>query len=174
MPRFAILLASALLLLFVAPVGAGTLGDLVEGGGFVDARLGDPVESFIGLQRIGVDSQARTETYIRNSDTFTVGSNRVDSVTYSFYDGRLYFISIQTTGRENAEAVLAELKTTYGDGIETGNRPNEHIWTSGNVFVVYDLDTETGRGMAAMTSAPIHAQMRMERSATPARIDYGY
>ena len=174
MPRSAILLANALLLLFVAPVAAGTLGDLAEDGGFVDARLGDPVESVIGLQRIGFDPEARTETYIRNSDTFTVGSNRVDSVTYSFYDGRLYFISIQMTGRENAESVLSELKSTYGDGIETGNRPNERIWTSGNVFVVYDLDPETGRGMTAMTSAPIHAQMRMERNAVPARIDYGF
>ena len=174
MLRSAILLSCALFLLFVAPGGAGTLGDLAEDGGFVDARLGDPIESFVGLQRIGVDPEARTETYIRNSDTFTVGSNRVDSVTYSFFDGRLYFIAIQTTGSENAEAVLAELESTYGDGIETGNRPNEHVWTSGSVFVVYDLDAETGRGMAAMTSSPIHARMRMERSATPARIDYGY
>jgi hypothetical protein len=174
MPHSAILLSSALFLLFVAPVGAGTLGDLAEDGGFVDARLGDPVESFDGLERIGVDSKARTETYIRNSDSFTVGSHRVDSVTYSFYDGRLYFISIQTTGRKNAEAVLSELKSTYGEGIETGNRPNEHVWTSGNAFVVYDLDAETGRGMMAMTSAPIHAQMRLERISTPARIDYGY
>jgi hypothetical protein len=174
MPRFASLLFTALLMLFSAPVGAGTLGDLAEEGGFVDARLGDPVESFYGLERIGVDSEARTETYIRNSDTFTVGSSRVDSVTYSFYNGRLYFISIQTTGRQNAEAVLAELKSTYGDGIETGNRPNERVWMSGNVFVVYDLDTQTGRGMTAMTSSPIHAQMRMERNATPVKIDYGY
>jgi hypothetical protein len=174
MPRFAILLASALFMLLAAPAAAGTLGDLAEEGGFVDARLGDPVESFHGLEQIGVDPEARTETYIRNSDTFTVGSNRVDSVTYSFYDGRLYFISIQTTGRENAEAVLAELKSTYGEGIGTGNRPNERVWTSGNVFVVYDLDAETGRGMTAMTSSPIHAQMRMERNSTPARIDYGY
>lgn len=174
MLRCACLLSSFLFLLFVAPVGAGTLGKLAEDGGFVDARLGDPVESFIGLERIGVDSEARTETYIRNSDSFTVGSNRVDSVTYSFYEGRLYFIAIQMTGRENAEAVLAELTSTYGESIETGNHPNEHVWTSANVFVVFDLDEETGRGMAAMTSAPIHAQMRMERSATPARADYGY
>jgi hypothetical protein len=174
MSRFVILINVALFLLYAGAAHAGTLGDLVEEGGFVDARLGDPVESFAGLQRIGADQEARTETYIRNSDTFTVGSSRVDSVTYSFYDGRLYFISVQTAGRENAEAVLAELESTYGEGIETGNGPNEHIWTSGNVFVVYDLDEATGRGMTAMTSAPIHAQMRMERNATPARIDYGF
>jgi len=174
MSRLANLLSVALLLLFVAPASAGTLGNLAVEGGFVDARLGDPVESFAGLQRIGADPEARTETYIRHSDTFTVGSSRVDSVTYSFYDGRLYFISIQTAGRENAEAVLAELQSTYGEGIETGNGPNEHVWTSGNVFVVYDLDEKTGRGMTAMTSAPIHAQMRMERNSTPARIDYGF
>jgi|GEM_PF-2522357 len=174
MLRTAILLAGSFLLAFASPVWAGTLGVLAADGGFVDARLGDPVESFVGLERIGVDPEARTETYIRNSDTFTVGSFRVDSVTYSFYDGHLYFISIQTSGRENADAVLARLESTYGDGIETGNGPNERVWTSGNLFIVFDLDAETGRGMAAMTSAPIHAQMRMERSAPPARIDYDY
>lgn len=169
-------LMSSLLLLscMVAPAGAGTLGELAEDGGFVDARLGEPIESFVGLERIGADPDARTETYVRNSDAFTVGGARVDSVTYSFYDGRLYFISVRMTGRENAEAVLAELKSTFGDSIETGNRPNELIWTGGDVFVLYDLDPESGRGMAAMTSAPIHAQMRMDRSASPARFDPSY
>ena len=167
-------LFAAFFVLVVVPAGAGSLGDLSEDGGFVDARLGDPIESFVGLERIGGDPEARTETYIRNSDTFTVGGAKVDSVTYSFYAGRLYFISIRMSGREDAEAVLTALRATFGDGIETGSRPNERVWTGGKVFVVYDLDAETERGMAAMTSASIHSQMRMDRSATPARIDYGY
>jgi hypothetical protein len=168
------LMSSLLLLWMVAPAGAGTLGELVEDGGFVDARLGDPIESFAGLERIGVDSDARTETYVRNSDAFTVGGARVDSVTYSFYEGRLYFISVRMTGHEHAAAVLAKLKSTFGESIETGNRPNELIWTGGDVFVLYDLDAETGRGMAAMTSAPIHAQMRLDRGAAPASLDPAY
>jgi hypothetical protein len=166
------LLASFLLL--VAPASAGSLGKLVASGGFVDARLGDPIESFAGLERIGVDAEARTETYVRNSDAFSVGGVRVDSVTYSFYEGRLYFISIRMSGRDHAEGVLAALKATFGDSIETGNRPNEHVWTGGNVFVLYDLDSETGRGMAAMTSSSIHAQMRLDRGSAAASIDYGY
>jgi hypothetical protein len=169
------LMTSLLFLSLAAPAAAGTLGKLAADGGFVDARLGDPIESFAGLERIGVDADAGTETYLRHSDVFTVGGARVDSVTYSFYQGRLYFISIRMTGRENAQAVLNALKATFGDCIETGNRPNELIWTGGEVFVLYDLDAESGRGMAAMTSAPIHAQMRMDRSgAAPARYESSY
>jgi len=173
MPRsIVLLLSNVLLLAFIAPATAGSLGELVASGGFVDAKLGDPIESFAGLERIGVDAEAGTETYVRNSDVFTVGGVRVDSVTYSFYEGRLYFISIRMSGRENAEGVLTALRATFGDSIETGNRPNEHVWTGGNVFVLYDLDAMTDRGMAAMTSSAIHAQMRLDRSSAAASIGY--
>ena len=159
------LLAFVLALALSAPGGAGTLGELHEEGGFVDAKLGDPIESFIGLTLIGKDETARTETYIRRSDYFGVGGAKVDGVTYSFYEGRLYFISVQMTGSQNSESVFAALERTFGPGIETGNRPNEHIWPGGKVFVVYDFDPETQRGMAAMTSAPIQARMRIDRGA---------
>ncbi len=159
------LLAFVLALALAAPGGAGALGDLHEEGGFVDAKLGDPLESFTGLTLIGKDETARTETYIRRSDYFQVGGAKVDGVTYSFYEGRLYFISVQMRGSQNSESVFAALERTFGPGIETGTRPNEHIWPGGKVFVVYDFDPETHRGMAAMTSAPIQARMRLDRSA---------
>lgn len=156
---FAVTLASA--------VGADTPGELHEQGGFVGARLGDSLESFEGLELIGRDEAARTETYIRRSDDLRVGGVEVDGITYSFYEGRLYFISVQMSGREQSRAVLGALERTYGDAISTGTRPNEQIWPGGEVFVLYDVDSETGRGLAAMTSAPIHAQMRQDRSRGP-------
>ena len=61
------------------------------------------------------------------------------------------------SGERNAAGLLHALEQTFGDGIVTGTRPNERIWPGGEVFVLYDLDAETGRGMAAMTSTPIHA-----------------
>jgi hypothetical protein len=158
------LLAFALAFTVSAPGAAGTLGELHEDGGFVDAQLGDPIESFIGLKLIGADEAARTQTYIRRSDDFRVGGVEVDGVTYSFYEDRLYFISVQMTGRQNAEAVFAALERTFGTGIETGIRPNEHIWPGGKVFVLYDLDPETHRGLAVMTSAPVQAHMPPDRS----------
>ena len=168
------LLTVALSLTIVAPASAGTLGDLVERGGFIDAKLGDPIESFAGLERIGTDPEAGTETYVRHSDVFIVGGTQVDSVSYSFYEGRLYFISIRMTGLENAQAVLAALTETFGASIQTGNRPNERVWTGADVFVLYDLDEESHRGLAAMTSAPIHARMRTDRTNLPPEIDYGF
>jgi hypothetical protein len=173
--RIQSLLASLIVVLILAAQAtAGTLGDLFEQGGFVDAKLGDPIESFVGFERVGSDPEAGTETYVRHSDVFNVGGAKVDSVTYSFYQGRLYFISIRISGNENAQAVLGALTETFGESIETGNRPNERVWTGGDVFVLYDLDHESGRGLAAMTSTPIHARMRMDRTAMPAHIDYGF
>lgn len=167
----AALIAFAVVLGATPPAGAGTLGDLYENGGFVDARLGDPIESFTGLELIGTDDAARTQTYIRRSDDLRIGGAEVDGVTYSFYDGRLYFISVRMTGTSNAEAVLAALQRTFGTGIETGTRPNERIWPTAKVFVLYDLDAATKRGLVAMTSSAIHAQMRMDRVPPPAHID---
>ncbi len=157
-------LAFAVALAVSAPGAAGTLGELHEDGGFVDARLGDPIESFTGLKLVGADGVARTKTYIRRSDDFRVGGVAVDGVTYSFYEGRLYFISVQMTGRQNAESVFAALERTFGPGIETGTRPNEHIWAGEKVFVLYDFDPETHRGLAVMTSALVQARMRLDRS----------
>lgn len=169
-----ILLCLALCFGVAAPAAAGSLGDLFEQGGFVDAKLGDPIESFVGLERVGTDPEAGTETYVRHSDVFNVGGAKVDSVTYSFYQGRLYFISIRISGNDNASAVLDALTDTFGESMETGNRPNERVWTGGDVFVLYDLDDATERGLAAMTSTPIHARMRMDRSSLPAHLDYGF
>jgi len=157
------LLAFALALAVSAPGAAGTLGELHEDGGFVDAQLGDSIESFTGLTLVGADGVAGTKTYVRRSDDFRVGGVAVDGVTYSFYEGRLYFISVQMTGRQDAESVLTALKRTFGPGVETGTRPNEHIWAGENVFVLYDLDPETNRGLAVMTSAPIQARMRIDQ-----------
>jgi hypothetical protein len=149
---------------------AGTLGDLHPGGGFEDARLGDSIDSFPELERIGSDPEAGTETYVRPSDDLRVGGVRVDGVSYSFYEGHLYFISLRMTGPENSRAVLAALERAFGPSIATGTHPNERIWPGGDRFVLYDYDEQTNRGMAAMTSTPIHARMRLERSQPPARI----
>jgi len=144
---------------------AGGLAPLHPDGGFVDAPLGAPLASIAGLHRIGRDANAGTETYIRHSDDLRVGGVDADAVTYSFYDGRLYFVSIQITGADDARAVLSALEQTFGDGIATGVHPNEQIWPGGGVFVLYDFDPNSGRGIAAMTSVPIHAQMRLDRNA---------
>jgi hypothetical protein len=167
------LLVSALAFGVAASGGAGSLGDLHAEGGFVDARLGDSIDSFTGLQLIGSDAPARTETYIRRSDDLRVGRTHIGGVTYSFYEGRLYFISVQMTGRRNSEAVLAALEKAFGPGIETGTRPNERIWPGGKFFILYDLDPETQRGMAAMTSVPIQARMRLDRGTPPTPIEDG-
>jgi len=147
------------------PSDADGLAPLHRDGGFVDARLGDSIESVSGLSLIGTDAAAGTATYIRRSDDLRVGRVEVDEVTYSFYQGRLYFVSIQMTGKANARGVLGALEQTFGAGIATGAHPNEQIWPGGSVFVLYDFDPKTGRGLAAMTSTPIHAQMRLDRSA---------
>jgi hypothetical protein len=99
-----------------------------------------------------------------------VGGAGIDSITYSFYQGRLYFISLRMTGKTNADAVLAALEAAFGSSSETGMHPNERIWPGGSHFVLYDFDRTTNRGMAAMTSTPIHAQMRQERTAVPAHL----
>jgi len=129
-----------------------------------DFFLETPLASIAGLRLIGSDAAAGTETYIRRSDDLRVGGVEVDEVTYSFYEGRLYFVSIQMTGSDDARGVFSALEQTFGEGIATGVHPNEHIWPGGGVFVLYDFDAKTGRGMAAMTSTPIHAQMRLDRN----------
>lgn len=164
-PRPAPLLALLVGLLLAGPGAAEGLGALLAQGGFESARLGDPIDAFEGLELLGRDDEADTATYRRRGDLLRIDGAAIDAITYSFYDGRLYFISVQMTGTQNALAVRRALTATYGEGIATGTHPNEVIWPGGEVFVLYDLDPGSQRGMAAMTNSPIHAQMRLERSA---------
>jgi hypothetical protein len=158
-------LAALVSALIALPAVADELGALLEQGGFESARLGDPIEAFDGLELLGQNPEAGTATYRRRGDELRIGGAAIDGVTYSFYDGRLYFISVQMTGEKNAAAIRRALEAAYGDGIATGAHPNEHIWPGSGVFVLYDLDAKTNRGMAAMTSSPIHARMRLDRTA---------
>ena len=71
-----------------APAGADELGAILEQGGFESARLGDPITSFNGLERLGADGESNTVTYRRRGDELRIDGAVIDGIAYSFFDGR--------------------------------------------------------------------------------------
>lgn len=160
MPRNVVL---ALMILFgVASVASGgDLGALDATNGFRDARFGAPLRAFDGLELVSEDGARGTRLYLRPADDLGFGSARLDGVTYGFYAGKLYFVTLFTSGRRNGRSALAELERRFGAGERVLGEPDEYVWRGRRVLLHYRRDPVTSLGMVALTSRPMNS--RVER-----------
>lgn len=143
---------------------AGSTDELDAEGGFRDARLGATFESFSGLQLL-TDSGAHGATlYTRPAEDLRFGDASLDGVTYGFYAGRLYFVTLFTSGERNGRAALAELERVYGPGARSPGDAPEFVWRGQQVLLHYRLDPVTSMGMAVATSLPMEARVRSDRA----------
>jgi hypothetical protein len=169
MPRcLALVLALAL-----APVAAAAgLEELDDQNGFRDAHFGAPFESFRGFALLS-DQGARNSTlYVRPSDELRFGEARLDGVTYAFYAGRLYFVTLLTSGVRNGRAALAELERAYGPGVRSPGEVEEYVWRGSRVLLHYRLDSVTSMGMVALTGLEMDARVEADlATALPANAE---
>jgi hypothetical protein len=159
----------------VAVCGVAAAGgtDLLDAeGGFRDARFGATFESFAGLQLL-TDSGAYGSTlYTRPAEDLRFGDASLDGVTYGFYAGRLYFVTLFTSGERNGRAALAELERAYGPGARSAGDAAEYVWRGQQVLLHYRLDPVTSMGMVAATSLPMDARVLSDRAANfPAKAE---
>lgn len=164
MPRsLALVLACQLAL--AAAAAAGGLEDLDARNGFRDARFGAPFESFRGLALLS-DGGARGSTlYVRPADELRFGEASLDGVTYGFYAGRLYYVTLFTSGARNGRAALAELERAYGPGQRSSGDADEYVWRGARVLLHYRLDPATSMGMVALTGVEMDARVEADLAA---------
>jgi hypothetical protein len=94
---------------------------------FRDLSLGDPVEK-LGLQLL-VERQGRVEVYQRQNEVAQLGSVGVESVRYSFFDGRMFRIEVNYRFEHKA-AVMDMLNAKYGPAGKDG------LWRSPSGAVI--------------------------------------
>lgn len=148
-----LLLAS--LLLLAGPASAGDLAALDADNGFAGASLGEPVESFEGLELISERAARGTRLYTGTGEMPRLGQARLDDVTYGFYRGRLFFLALFTSGRSNAEAALAALEEYYGPGTPVPGEAAEYVWQGDRVTLHYREDPVTRMGMVGFTDRTV-------------------
>lgn len=152
----------ASVLLIAAPSFAGDLGTLDADNGFGGARLGAPVAAFDGLVLISERAALGTRLYARAGDKPALGEARLDDVTYGFYQGRLYFLALFTSGRHNADAALLALQDAYGPGTPVAGDAPEYVWRGSRVTLHFRKDPVTSMGMVGFTDRTVRLQRPVE------------
>lgn len=159
-------LALTLALLFATGAAAdGGLADLDAEDGFRDARFGSAFESFSGLALLTDDGARRTTLYLRPGDDLRFGGATLDGVTYGFYAGRLYFVTLFSSGARNARETLAELERAYGPGTRVPGNALEYSWHGSRVLLHYRLDPATSMGMVTLTGLEMDARVEADLAA---------
>lgn len=164
----AIALLGALWILLPAGAQAGDLKALDAENGFRDARFGAELTALPDLQLLTDGGAAGTQIYVRPDEALAIGDARLDGVTYGFFQERLYFVAIFTSGRRNAQAVLNSFQAAYGPGAAVAGEAVEFVWQGSRVMLHFRQDPATGVGMAAITSLEMDAQVKSATSAAPA------
>ena len=148
-------LVFASILLVGGSAFAGDLESLDADAGFAGAILGQPLESFRDLELISERSARGTHLYAATGEAPRLGDARLDDVTYGFYQGRLYFLALFTSGRSNAEAALAALRASYGPGIRVPGEASEYVWHGSRVTLHFREDPVTKMGMVGFTDRTV-------------------
>jgi hypothetical protein len=166
----ALALLGTLWLLLPALALAGDVEALDAENGFRGARFGARLDALDGLELLTESGAAGTQLYVRPDESLEMGDARLDGVTYGFYQKRLYFVAIFTSGRRNTEAVLARYQSNYGPGAAVAGDAIEFVWQGSRVLLHFRQDPVTGVGMAALTSLPMDAQVKSASAAIPAQL----
>ena len=166
------LAAWVLVLMLVAGAARAAGVDALDAeNGFRGARFGERLEQIAGLELLSERGAEGTRIYVRPSEPLVYGGARLDGVTYGFHEGELYFVALLTSGRANADALLAALVDAYGTGTPVPGSDAEFLWQGAKVRLHFRRDPATGMGMVGLTSLPIDARVRAERVSLPARVD---
>lgn len=159
------------LLFLLGLAGAAEAGDSVEldrEEGFRGLRFGAPIESVSDLRLVSESGARGSRLYVRPSEELVFGDASLDGVTYGFYAGRLYFVTLFTSGRRNARAALAELEREYGPGLPVPGQAEEYVWRGRRVWLHFRADPATSQGMVALTGVEMNARVERDRASSPA------
>lgn len=96
------------------------------------------------------------------SNVVTVGKADTNPCEFEFTNGRFSGVIITTRGERNSRALLAYLKSLYGDGIP--ENPRACQWLAGTTHASYDEDSE---GNAYVYIYSLSFQGREERTPNP-------
>jgi len=93
-------------LLSQSATAQGTSGTLDAKNGFRDAKFGMPLSAFKGIVPTGsisVSNGVKTVEYKRPSDVLRIGDIKLVSISYTFYNDKLYYISIGAAEEDRAQ-----------------------------------------------------------------------
>jgi hypothetical protein len=122
---------------------AGSVADLDADDGLPDARIGEPMTSFTGLQK--TEDVGRWLTFVRPGDKLEFLGVKLKGITYNFFKERLYSIDLELSGKHNVDSMLKALERHYGKAHSLETRTYAHTnaqmevreWTGVKMYCDY-------------------------------------
>lgn len=133
-----------------------SLKALDETNGFRAYHFGDDISKFPHLTV--VEQDAHTTFYKSAQEHLRVGRAELKELTYAFYKGKLFYISLGTDGLTNSRALLEALQAQYGGGSKSNPSLESYYWLGKQVTLHYQEDSRTGSARVSFASAPISQQ----------------
>ena len=142
------------------PALAGGTGKLDDQNGYRGIEFGTSPDSVQGFELVSDRGAGGTKIYTLASETLDLGDATLDGVTYGYFDDKLYFVALFTSGRGNGIKALAALEEKYGKGTPVISEAKEYVWHGRRVTLHFREDSATHMGMIGFTSISLAAQVR--------------
>lgn len=150
-----------MLLFFFQPhVHAQDLKRLDSEYGFRNFVFETGIENYSNMKLLNGD--ATYKYYTCKDDTLSWGEYPLKEISYGFYKGKLYWISIKVNGYKNSRGVLRKLEGTYGKGRKFNEYSETHGWEGERVKMAYNENTFNKNAIINMWSQPVADLIKAE------------
>jgi len=99
-------------------------------------------------------------TYAKKKENFSIGTAKLDSITYEFYRDRLAEISLWAPSGIHALSLLSELKKVYGEPVTLSN--GVMVWEAAKSYLLY-RKLEDGTANAVFLYKELKAELARAR-----------
>ena len=122
--------------------------------GLLGAHFEGDTTTVEGLQ-FQYASWLHQRSYRRAHEVSSIGKASIKAVYYTFFEGRLQTIRIQTPDRPNTHTLLDYLQGHYGRGTKSTDKGIGYTWAGSRVYIGYTAKVGSGGETAVILSVPM-------------------
>jgi hypothetical protein len=135
-----------------------------EPDGFAGMKWGTEISALNGMLHYRFDqSHGGIEFYIRQSEPFTLGKARLDTVQYGFWSGKFYVGMVTTNGLSNWDAIKRAVFEKYGPGAKPFINKEDYVWFGDDAIMALRYDEESKSGVFYIRSDALKRQMESKK-----------
>ncbi len=108
--------------------------------------------------------------YVRPSDDLRVGTGKLASVKYCFWNSHLMTVMGTTSGLLNSDALFETLQAKYGEGYQSNEFIPRYIWgLNSPLNIMYERNSITNDALVYYSDASLEAQWQAAEKAAAAK-----
>lgn len=118
-------------------------GYLATAEGFRGIKYGTSISGLAGM-KLDTD-EGVIKHYTRKGEKMFLGPVKLESVVYSFFDGKFYGVSLHTDNLASTRLLLRVAQSLFGNG----SNPNgeQEVWKGKNLSAIYSIHPENRSGV---------------------------